>query len=227
MCGRFTLKTPAGEITSEFNVHGTTLELWPRFNIAPTQDVLVILRGENDRDEARFFRWGLVPFWAKDPAIGNRMINVRAETVREKPAFRTAFSKRRCLVVADGFYEWKTGPGGKQPFYVRRRDGRPFGFAGIWERWGPKASPLPACAILPTDPNSLMRNLHDRMPVIVPRDAYATWLDSTSPTDSCTGLLGPCDDADLEAYAVSTMVNSPRNDRAECLAPLDPDAPLA
>jgi putative SOS response-associated peptidase YedK len=226
MCGRFTLKTPAGEIVSEFNLHGITLDLGPRFNIAPTQDVLVVLRGDEDR-EARFFRWGLVPFWAKDPAIGNRMINVRAETVQEKPAFRSAFSKRRCLVVADGFYEWQAGPGGKQPYYIRRHDGRPFGFAGIWESWGPKDDPLRTCAILTTDPNALMRPLHDRMPVIVPRDAYGPWLDTDSSVESCRELLGPCDDGDLDAYPVSTVVNSPRNDRAECLTPLDrgPDRP--
>jgi putative SOS response-associated peptidase YedK len=221
MCGRYTLKTPAGEIISEFNLHGGAPDIRPRYNIAPTQDVLVVLRDDEGRNVARSVRWGLVPFWAKDPSIGNRMINARAESVQAKPAFRNAFAKRRCLVVADGFYEWLKRPGGKQPYHIRRIDGRPFGFAGIWEEWGPRSEPLRSCAIITTTANPLLEPIHDRMPVILTGHSAAVWLDAASAADECAGMLRPCPADDLCAYPVSNPVNSPANDSSECVDPLE------
>jgi putative SOS response-associated peptidase YedK len=217
MCGRFTLKTPAGAIVSEFNLRRLDVELRPRFNIAPSQDVLVVLLDGDGSPRGTHFRWGLVPFWAKDPRIGNRLINARAETVHEKPAFRAAFARRRCLVIADGFYEWQKHAGGKRPFRIQRRDGRAFAFAGIWEEWGSRAAPLRSCAILTTSPNELMWPIHDRMPVVLPPEAYHLWIDGNRSGDECAALLSPCPDTELEAFEVSTLVNSPANDRPECI----------
>jgi putative SOS response-associated peptidase YedK len=192
-------------------------DLTPRYNVAPTQQIGVVRTADGQR-ELSFMQWGLVPRWAKDPKIGSQMINARAETAAEKPAFRDAFRKRRCLVVADGFYEWKkTGGKTKQPFYIRMKDHRPFGFAGLWERWGE----LESCTILTTRPNELCASVHDRMPVILSPNDYDQWLDQQV-TDAAAlqPLLDPYPSDEMAADPVGTHVNSVRNIDERCIAPL-------
>ena len=172
MCGRFTLRKPAGEVAEAFDVP-EVFEYPPRFNIAPTQDVPVIrLAADRAVRDLGLLHWGLIPSWAADPAMGNRMINARAETVATKPAFRHAFKAKRCLVVADAFYEWRKLDGRKQPYLIHLRDDRPFAFAGLWERWDRGGEPIESCTIITTEANELMTPIHDRMPVIVPRSAF-------------------------------------------------------
>lgn len=214
MCGRFTLFTPASRLAEQF-LPGEPLSVAPRYNIAPSQPVLAVRPSPAaGRREFAMPRWGLVPAWARDAAIGNRLINARAETVSEKPAFRRAFRERRCLIPADGFYEWKKEGAGKRPFYVRRRDGAPFAFAGIWERWeGTGGEAVETCAILTTEPNELLAPLHDRMPLIVPPEEYGRWLDPSLRTpERLAPLLRPFPSAALEAFPVGREVNNPRAD---------------
>jgi putative SOS response-associated peptidase YedK len=220
MCGRITLTVPPEEIQAEFDIPVLPEGYRARYNIAPTQPVLVVLSDADRGRHAEAMRWGLVPFWAKDIAIGNRMINARAETVAEKPAFRTAFAKRRCLIVVDGFYEWRKEPGGKVPMRIRRGDRGPFALAGIWEEWRPRdAAPLRSCAILTTAANPFMGPIHDRMPLILGPSERERWLDGAAGAPEVADLLAPYGGADLEAYEVSTLVNSPANDVPECLDP--------
>jgi putative SOS response-associated peptidase YedK len=221
MCGRFTLAT-APEIVAEFFELTAVPDLTPRYNIAPTQSApAVLLTPERAQRVLRPLRWGLIPGWAKDPTIGNRMINARAETVAEKPAFRSAFRQRRCLVVSDGFYEWKKGPGRKQPFYIRMRDDRPFAFAGLWEHWeADDGTGLDSCALLTTQPNHVLRPIHDRMPVILDRANYDLWLDPTmADVDRLKPLLCPYRAEAMKAYPVGTRVNSPTRDDPACTEP--------
>jgi putative SOS response-associated peptidase YedK len=221
MCGRFNLHTSPAELAEIFDLLRMP-ELEPRYNIAPTQPVLGIVAAEAGR-EGRLFHWGLIPSWAKDPKLGGRMINARAETVATKPAFRAAFKRRRCLIPADGFYERKqTGGRTKQPMHIGRRDGRPFAFAGLWERWGgADGSEIESCTIVTTDANALLAEIHDRMPVILPERAYAVWLDrEVDDREVLEGLLGPCPADELRAYPVATLVNSPKNDVPACLEPV-------
>ena len=192
-----------------------------RFNIAPTQDVPVVrLDRETGTRRLDLLRWGLVPTWADDPAIGNRMINARSETVAEKPAYRSAFKARRCLMVADGFYEWAKTPGGKQPFFIRRKDGQLFGFAGLWEHWHRGMEGFDSCAQLTTMPNELMAPIHDRMPVMLRPGDYGLWLDPAAKPADLKDLLAPYPSDEMEAYPVSTLVNRPGNDSPECIRPL-------
>jgi len=219
MCGRFLLKSPVVELQGAFGfVERPNLE--PRFNIAPTQTVAIVrLRANGDGRELALVRWGLVPAWAKEPSIGSRMINARAEGIATKPAFRAAFRQRRALVLADGFYEWRKveGAGRKQPMLIRRRDHAPFAFAGLWERWrGPDGS-LETCTIVTTAANALLAPIHDRMPVILGPADHEAWLDPARPNGEA--LLRPCPTEELEAVPVSTRVNSPRHDDATLLEP--------
>lgn len=220
MCGRFSLWLSLTDLVDAFPDFIFPAEMPPRYNIAPTQDVAVV--PNNGQNQVEFFRWGLVPFWAKDPSIGNRMINARAETVAEKPAFRAAYRRRRCLILADGFYEWRTEPGSrvKTPMYVRLASGKPFAFAGLWERWRPDDTPLLTCTIITTRPNTLLAPIHNRMPVILPPEAHARWLD---PAEQRSGalddLLKPYPAEQMVAYAVSRLVNSPANDVPACIEP--------
>lgn len=218
MCGRFTLTELEPDVLTEiFTLSGDVPKLSPRYNIAPTQPVATVIQdarsGENRLD---IMRWGLIPSWAKDPKIGNNLINARGETVHEKPSFRAAFKRRRCLIVADGFYEWQTlDDGSKQPLYITLTDRRPFGFAGLWEFWTDSAtgSELTTCTIITTAPNAFMRNIHNRMPVIVPREEYARWLDpSQEDPTALLPLLRPYPDELMTAWPVSRRVNSPAND---------------
>lgn len=194
--------------------------LQPRFNIAPTQPVAVVRFGPGARQLA-WLKWGLVPSWARDASIGNRLINARAESVADKPAFRTAFRRRRCLVLADGFYEWRRTGAKKQPFFIRLRDDRPFAFAGLWESWeGADHSSLETCTILTTGPNELMKPIHDRMPVILASDDYEHWLDpAVQEPEQLAPLLRPYPSDAMLALAVGTHVNNPRNDGPECIVP--------
>ncbi len=175
------------------------------------------------RNAVEFFRWGLIPGWAKDPAIGHRMINARAETLAEKPSFRTPLRRRRCLILADGFYEWRKDPGGKTktPMYIRLSNGAPFAFAGLWDLWrGPDDSPVTSCTIITTSPNDLLAPIHNRMPVILPADAYEQWLDpDEQPADRLTPLLNPYPAREMTAHAVSRTVNNPRTDSPDCVKP--------
>jgi putative SOS response-associated peptidase YedK len=222
MCGRFTLYAKGEILAAEFGVPAPG-EASPRYNIAPSQDVAAVRASPvgGAREMARL-RWGLVPSWAKDPAIGNRLINARSETVREKPSFRNAFRRRRCLIPASGFYEWRRNERGKQPFYVRMRDGRVFAFAGVWDRWeSPEGGVIESCAILTTGANAVLAPIHDRMPVILERAQYERWLDPSLPdTDSLAPLLSPFPPEGMTAWPVSPRVNAPSNDDEECVAPL-------
>lgn len=220
MCGRFVRKTPVQAIAPLFGVEQIDTELEPSYNVAPSQQVLAVL----DDGVRRLLQlhWGLVPFWAKDPAIGNRMINARAETVAEKPSFRDAFKKRRCLIVADGFYEWRKEGQSKIPVYVHLKSGQPFGFAGLYEHWrSPEGQELRSCTILTTEPNELMRPIHNRMPVILPQEHHALWLDPTVlEGERLLPLLRPYDTTAMAAYDVSRYVNPPQNNSPQCIEPL-------
>src|SRR3990170_4108942 len=179
MCGRFTLTTNLGAIAKRFGVSRFLEEVGPRYNIAPTQAVIVV--NDNRTRHLTQMQWGLIPSWAKDPAIGNRMINARAETVATKPAFRVALRKRRCLIPADGFYEWRQQGRRKQPVYIALKTREPFSFAGLWETWtSPDGQEIKTCTIITTEANDLLKPIHDRMPVILTREAEAVWLDPTS-----------------------------------------------
>ena len=222
MCGRFTLTDPDQALAVQFNLP-LIPDLAPRYNIAPTQPVAAVRVGsEGGGREGALLRWGLIPFWARDPSIGARLINARSETVAEKPAFRAAFRRRRCLVVADGFYEWQKVDGGKQPFFIRLRQGRPFAFAGLWELWqGEEGPAIESCTLLTTQPNDLIRPLHDRMPVILSPHDYDLWLDpKVQQPDRLEPLLRAYPSTEMEAWAVSRRVNSPAHDDPRCIEPL-------
>jgi putative SOS response-associated peptidase YedK len=217
MCGRYTLSTPAGRLAEEFQLDDGAVDLTPSYNVAPTQEVAAVLE-EGGKRRLEMLRWGLVPSWADDPEIGSRMINARSETAPEKPSFRRAFRSKRCLIPADGFYEWKREPGGKQPYYFHMHDGRPFAFAGLWEIWE-KGGSLLTCAILTTRANSVLDGIHDRMPVILPPGSYDAWLDPDADREQLIDLMIPYPGDDLETYPVSRFVNSPRNNDERCIEP--------
>ena len=222
MCGRFSLGASATTLAAQFDL--ADLPAWtPRYNIAPTQEVLAVVRIlDAPKRSSRLLRWGLIPPWAKDPRIGNRLINARAETVATKPAFRRAFKERRCLLLADGFYEWQRQERRKQPFHIRLRAGRPFAFAGLWERWeGPEGTAIQSCTILTTTSNELVGGIHHRIPVILAPQDYDLWLDpAVQEADRLRPLLRPYPAEDMESYPVSTRVNNPTNDTPGCLEPL-------
>ena len=193
MCGRFTLTVDPAELQGAFQDYKFPAQFAPRFNIAPTQPILAI---PNDGlNKADFFVWGLIPSWAKDPTIGSRLINARGETLAEKPSFRGGFKYKRCLILADGFYEWKAQPGTKTktPYFIHMKDRKPFAFAGLWDEWhGPEGSQIKSCAIITTDPNELMTTIHNRMPVILNPADYAQWLDASPQTpDKLQPLIKP------------------------------------
>lgn len=223
MCGRFTLTTSAETIASLFA--GLQLPpLKPRYNIAPTQMVSCIRSGIENEMEYAQLRWGLVPSWSKDLKMGARMINARGETVAEKPSFRSAFKRRRCLILADGFYEWKKEGGEKQPYYVTKTDEKPFCMAGLWESWKNKETDetVQSCTIITTSANEFMSPLHDRMPVILDGEHHPLWLDSEfEDRKRLESLLKPfADEAGLQKRPVNKIVNRPINDSPECIAPV-------
>lgn len=221
MCGRFTLAADQTTLSMTFPGFNIPEAPSPRYNIAPSQPVAVVANRET-RD-LEFYKWGLIPFWAKDPAIGNRMINARAESLGEKAAFKHAYKRRRCVILADGFYEWHRPPGEKHkiPVRIQMRSGAPFAFAGLWESWKPEdAVPVLSCAIITCEPNALMAKIHPRMPVILDPEDFDRWLDP-APHDpgSLDGLLRPYDAEAMTAYPVSTLVNNPLNDDPGCIEP--------
>ena len=223
MCGRFTLTVDPADLQDAFPQFTFPEKYAPRYNISPSQPILAI--PNDDNNAADFFTWGLIPSWAKDPSIGSKMINARAETLAEKPSFRAGFKYHRCLILADGFYEWKQQPGtkAKTPHFIRLKSGRPFAFAGLWDTWqSPDGGTVKSATIITTAPNSLMAPIHNRMPVILPQSAYAQWLDpGARPAESLQTLLASYPSEEMNAHPVSTLVNSPANDRAECIIPAD------
>jgi len=240
MCGRFAVASSPSLLAERLGVDEVRIDdAEPDYNVAPRAQVMIVRQREDRRILSRV-RWGLVPSWAKDPKMGDRMINARAEQVADKPAFRTAFTKRRCLVPADGFYEWQVvappstpkGRPKKQPVFVHRRDGEPMAFAGLWEVWkvpdeftdvpdGVDEGWLRSCAIVTTRPNDLLAPVHDRMPVLLPESAWSRWLDpGEADADALTALLVPAADDLLELWPVSTAVNSADNNGPELVQPV-------
>jgi putative SOS response-associated peptidase YedK len=214
-------------LTEQFRL-SQWVEIVPRYNIAPTQDVAVVraIADDPDRRELLMMRWGLVPFWAQDPSIGPRLINARAETVAEKPAFRRALQKRRCLVVADGYYEWQRVGRAKQPYWVRRIDDRPFAMAGLWESWSGTGEvkldvPLQSCSIITTDANTLTVAVHDRMPAILDDGVIDDWLHGAEIEPATwQNWLHPCDSSLLRVDPVSSYVNNARHEGPACVEPV-------
>ncbi len=226
MCGRFSLRARNAEILAEyFGIVDVPL-FKPRYNIAPSQPVPAVRLKPGEKQSQRemvLMRWGLIPSWAKDAAIGNRMINARAESLAEKPAFRAALRRRRCLLVADGFYEWQETGRSKQPYFIHFRDDRPFAFAGLWESWeGPDHTAIDSCTIITTAAGKLLRPIHERMPVILAPEAYEAWLDTAvEDLDAITSLLTPFSSKEMEAYPVNTLVNKAAHDEPGCIEPLE------
>jgi len=228
MCGRFAFYSPHQAVIRLFGVSAAA-EIEPRYNIAPTQFIATVREAGGPREVAMLY-WGLVPSWAKEKSIGARMINARSETLAEKPSFRSAFRRRRCLVLADGYYEWQRSAATKQPYFIAFEDGQPFGMAGLWERWRDPATgePLESCCIVTTAPSPAVAHVHDRMPVIVPPEAYAEWLDPRNEAvDRLARLFEACPRPGLGARPVSTRVNNARNQGPELIEPLGtaPQAP--
>lgn len=219
MCGRYLISAEAGAITEHFGLLAAP-DHSPRWNVAPGQDVPIIRSGRNGERTCATVRWGLVPSWSKDPAIGQRMINARAETAAEKPSFKTPLRRRRCLLPADGFYEWTATADGKQPWCIRAVDDGLFALAGLWERWTKGDVPLETCTILTTSPNATIKPIHDRMPVIVQPADYNLWLDPLNEdVESLQPVLRPAADTLLRTFPVSRHVNRPVNDDPRCAEP--------
>lgn len=225
MCGRFTLTPSIETLTKAFHLDEVS-ELEPSYNIAPSQQVATVLadHATNNR-QLRLLHWGLIPPWAKDSSIGSKLINARAETLAEKPSFRSAFKHRRCLVLADGFYEWQQTKGKRQPFYIQMQDKQLFAFAGLWEHWqGPDDRAINSCTIVTTEANELLRPLHNRMPVILEAKDYDLWLDpKLQHVESLQALLKPFPSEKMMAYPVSTRVNRPANNDSSCTQSLVED----
>ncbi len=220
MCGRFSLTQSADALANAFALNDVPAWM-PRYNIAPTQTIATLVSDASPSRQFRLLRWGLVPSWAKDLAIGSKLINARSETVAEKPSFRAAFKQRRCLILADGFYEWlRLDKKQKQPYYFQLTDKQPFAFAGLWERWQGSGEPIESCTMLTTQANELLQPIHDRMPVMLAPETYERWLDVTTPAAELQQLLHPYDAQAMQGYPVSPSVNSAANENIECLNPL-------
>ncbi|TDJ45556.1 MAG: SOS response-associated peptidase [Gammaproteobacteria bacterium] len=219
MCGRFAFFSPREAVVAAFGAD-ISFQFDPRYNIAPSQNVSLLRLDESGELRVDNYRWGLVPFWAKDPAIGNRMINARAETVAEKPSYRQSFSRRRCLVLASGFYEWHKDEAGKTPFFISRQDDQPFGMAGLWDEWTKGAregDPLRTCTVITTPANEFMQRMHHRMPVLMSGTSALSWLVPEALTDELLHmLLGP-QEVELQAWLVGKSVNNPINDNAHLI----------
>lgn len=220
MCGRFALNSPPQRIARQFSLDEVP-ELLPRYNIAPSQAIPIIRQGGEGRRELVMVRWGLIPAWSKEPKSSYSTINARAETVATKPAFRSAFRARRCLVPADAYFEWQPRPDSKlkQPFLISLKDQSLFAFAGLWERWELADTVIESCTIIVTNANALTRPIHDRMPVILDPSAYEAWLDRNTTATSLQALLKPYDSDQMRAYPVSTLVNNPRHDDPQVIEP--------
>ncbi len=228
MCGRFTLHHSPEAVVKRFQIQEKLFDFPARYNIAPNQPIAVVTRNAHGDDlkVLEGYRWGLVPSWAKDDSMGAKMINARGETLAEKPSFKTALKRRRCLIPADGFYEWKTEGKTKQPVHIRFKDERIFAFAGLWDEWnGPGDAPLRTCTIITGEPNPLLRTLHHRMAVILEPQHEDIWLDPDLPMDNALALLGVFPDAELEAFEVGKKVGNVVFDDPSCIVPLETEAP--
>ena len=221
MCGRYSMAAPTDAMKRLFDL-GQLPDLEPRYNLAPSQLVPAVIQPQPQQREFRCFKWGLVPFWAKDPSIGNRLINARSETAAGKPAFRVAMRYRRCLLPADGFYEWKKTPNGKQPVYAQVDGGALFAFAGLWESWqSPEGQVVESSVVLTCRPNEKLKSVHDRMPVILPKERYEQWLDpACQDGQKAAELLKPFDSERMQLTEVSKYVNSPANEGPDCIEPM-------
>ena len=220
MCGRFTLQTPESKIREAFNLPiGDKLGLSPRYNIAPSQDIPII-RGTENGPELAMAHWGLVPHWSKEPTTKYSTINARIETVAEKPTYRTSFKSRRCLIPADGFYEWKVINGHKIPYYIHMQKGGVFAFAGIWDRWEAEGKTLDSFSIIVMPANEVMKPIHERMPAIIAPSHYDLWLDQRmTEKDEIMGYLNSAPSSSLKFYPISPWVNSPQHDDERCIRP--------
>lgn len=218
MCGRFNLYSSIEILFDQFDlINWEILESSPRYNIAPSQEVFAVIKGE-EGNRGGYLRWGLVPSWANDPKIGYKMINARAETINEKPSFKKLLARRRCLILADGFYEWKKEGNRKYPYHIRLKNGLPFAFAGLWDRWNQNGKTIQSCTIITTEANELMVDIHERMPVILTKEAEKTWLDRTIQDEQhLKSLLVPFDSNDMEAFPISELVNNPKNEGIEII----------
>lgn len=223
MCGRYKLTISWAELVQLLELTNS-VNLRPRYNVAPTQDVLAVVRDENGKRRGEMLRWGLIPFWAKDAKVGYSLFNAKAETVADKPAFREAFKSRRCIIPADAFFEWqKIAPKQKQPFLIAMKDGGVFGFAGLWERWKDKASgeTIRSCTIITTEPNELCGKIHDRMPVILDPKDYAKWLgEQPAENEELRAMLRPFPAAQMTCYKIGPRVGNVRYDDSACIEPL-------
>jgi putative SOS response-associated peptidase YedK len=219
VCGRFSL-TVSEEILRQYFPFELSAKVLPRYNIAPGQEVLAVVF-DDGKMTGRMLKWGLVPYWANDPKIGFKMINARAETVDEKASFKHAFKKRRCLILADGFYEWKKEGDKKIPYRFTLKNKQPFAFAGLWEKWDKHGGPMYTCTIITTKANELVEAIHDRMPVILPKEWEKVWLDpAIEDAEYLKSLLRPYPSEEMKMYEVSTIVNSPKNDVPDCIKPV-------
>ena len=220
MCGRFSLFEDINSLKEQFQFDFPE-DLDARYNIAPGQDILTVIENGKGRI-GTMMRWGLIPFWADDEKIGYRMINARGETVDEKASFKHAFKQKRCLILTDGFYEWKKEGKQKQPYRFGMKNKKPFALAGLWENWNKDGKAITSCTIITTGPNDVTEKIHDRMPVILPEDKLDLWLDSSmDQTQELKKLLVPYDADIMEAYPVSTAINSAKNEGKELIAPLN------
>ena len=222
MCGRFTITLEMDIWQAAFDLQDIHVDWKSRYNVAPTQMIPVVK--DADQRKVEWMRWGLIPYWAKDESIGNRLINARSETIKEKPSFRNAFQRRRCLILADGFFEWQHNANPKAPkvpYYFHLRNHKPFFFAGLWESWRPakEMEEVHSCTIITTTPNELVGQMHNRMPVILDETTCWAWLQEQS-TNSLLNLLKPYPAERMQAYPVSTAINNPANDQAQIIQPL-------
>ena len=226
MCGRFARYSLSRELERYFNAHPSSFEIQPNYNVAPTQEIPIVVLHEDER-HIKKRHWGLVPFWAKDISIGSRMINARVETVTSKPAFRAALKQRRCLIPANGFYEWFGKAGNKQPYYFHLPSGEPFAFAGLYEIWEdkeapPEAGPYKSCTIITTEASESVKDIHNRMPLILKPEAYEEWLDpSNKEPAKIEELLKTAYVKEVNRYPVSKLVNQVGNNKKECVEPLE------
>lgn len=224
MCGRLVINLSLETITE---IHGIIQkidrDLNPQYNVAPTQDIPIVRQDTDGVRTLSFVHWGLIPSWAKDTSIGSRMINARAETVAEKPAFRAAFKHRRCLIPVSGYYEWQLLPDGrKQPYYIHPNSNTPLNFAGLWEQWqSPEGENIQSCSIITTAATSTLSSIHERMPVVLTQSAYDIWLDNSTPREELSKLLVPVNNMPLKLVPVSTLVNNPRHQGQECIRPVE------
>ena len=220
MCGRSSLHDAPVSILERFNLPPVIPGFTPRYNIAPSQEQLTIFAGDDGRPVLKSLKWGLVPAWARDRSIGARMINARADTLSTKDSWDFLLRKRRCLVLADGYYEWTSTDKSRAPMFFHLTEHRPFALAGIWDRWTGDGESIETCAVITTEPSALAARVHHRMPVVLTLDAAEEWLDESTRTRRAVELMAPYEAADLECYEVSRYVNSPANDSPECIKPV-------